>query len=307
MLQTASRDHALTKRAHNFVDVEDNDREILEDTVEGKKCTTWLADQAVEHANGELEQFRREMQELGYEDRINNHVKIGAYCPAMIADSALLFLDTPCEDRDHALTECLKGLSETCKYEKKAIKKMMENVKKLIKREFDAAKNIINQFPRGMRPEIPNINWDDLFRPVKDALDAMKCDDYKKLEVADLTSQIFADMKQKFKDGLSMLTTLQASQNANFQGLANQGQDVVNVVNGNNNVGNEIVQNVINNNNDVQNLIANDIQDIAGNVNVNQLENQVNQLQNQIQGANDIGDIQAALQGGGFNFPGLGR
>jgi len=158
LLQTASRDNALAKRAQNVVYAEDED--ALDDAMEGKKCTAWLADEAVAKAHDELETFRTEMKELGYEQRVKDHVKIGAYCPAMLVDTALTFLGTPCEDREHALAECTKGLTETCKYEKKAIEKMIEMVKKTIKKEWEAAQKLINQFPRELRPELPHINFE---------------------------------------------------------------------------------------------------------------------------------------------------
>lgn len=98
LLQTSSRDRALASRAHNSAKVEEEDE--LDDALGGKSCTTWLADEAVANAHDEIEVFRTQMAAHGYQRAVKKSVKIGAYCPAIIADTTLTFLDSPCEDRN---------------------------------------------------------------------------------------------------------------------------------------------------------------------------------------------------------------
>jgi len=186
------------------------------------------ADEATAQAHTQLEAFRVEMKELGYEQRIKDHVKIGAYCPAMIADSALTFLGTPCEDRDHALEECIKGLSETCKFEKKAMEKMMETVKKSIKKAYEDAKKEINNFPAFLRPELPRLNIDALLKPIKDIVKQIDCNKNSKLQVPELTVDLFTNMKSEFQGGLAMLKSLRTDQASQFETIVQNGQLQVN-------------------------------------------------------------------------------
>jgi len=204
LLQTSSRDRALASRAHNSAKVEEEDE--LDDALGGKSCTTWLADEAVANAHDEIEVFRTQMAAHGYQRAVKKSVKIGAYCPAIIADTTLTFLDTPCEDRNQVLQECTKGLKETCKFSKEAMKKMMN----FIKQEFHKA---INALPLpGAQKNLVRSNWhkanDHL---LADAINFVDCNKYN-IDTNDLTADSFEELQTEFEDGLKALEVAQASQ-----------------------------------------------------------------------------------------------